>query len=159
MRMRMDIYSYERVCMCSRCIVKIKFHLYIYGRSKMNLIQRCINIYAITFYVHNRINYLKSDGVSRFSSSEFYLWIFEEWIFHQHSATRATSQIPLFILSWHRRKCSRWQMTTDLIRFGAASERGTRCPGPSRASNRHSADFRAPWKRWFRHVNRNTALR
>lgn len=43
---------------------------------------------------------------------------------------------------------SRWRATwLDSVLF----ERRRRCPGPSRISNQHSSDFRAPWKRWFHH--------
>jgi len=54
----------------------------------------------------------------------------------------------------NRKKYQRCQMTIDLWLDSVSFERKRRWPGPSRTSNRHSAYFRAFWKRWFCHVNR-----
>lgn len=62
---------------------------------------------------------------------DFYHWVslrvFKEYIFRQHNATRDIGNPP-FYFHGIGRKCSRWQMTTDLIRLGAAWK-GDKMPG------------------------------
>lgn len=109
MRMRMDIYSYEYFYVCvHRCVmhhfIKYNFiYTYIYGKSRMNLIQRCIYICAIIFYVYNRN---RSSRKRRnfsifiiefrfgFSKNEFFVSIV------QHARYRKSS----FLFSWHRQE-------------------------------------------------------